>query len=433
MKAGFAREKINPPLGTRMFGIGPRDAGGGCRSINDDIYVRALYCCHEGEAALVMSFDLCFVGRAEADRLKGVLGRVLGLLPRQILLSATHTHAGPAFGLWSSVEYEMPDILYARAVEAATVAAAQAALAAAEEAVLSAAATRSSLPISRRLVVDGKAHTKPNPDGAVSDVLPVCLLQNLAGRPICLLFSIATHPTLMRGWEISADICGAACAAIDSDLGADCSLFLQGTAGDSKPYTVAAGDEWRWDTGWQETRETGAILARETIACLENELKPIEPKIRTALVETLWPLEKAERSYLEAVQADPLVINDPLMGREWATRQLESLDRFGAVAETASVLMQGVQLGDGLRLIGIEGEPVAYYGHMILRHFPEGVTFPLGYANGEALYLPTTSMLQEGGMEVTAYYQYGFPAPLAPGMESLAESGLEALKSLGVG
>lgn len=432
MKAGFSRKTITPPLGTRMTGLGTRDIESGCKSIHDEIYVRALYTEHEGEEALIMSFDLCFLGRADSDRLKGAAGRAVDLAPRQILPVATHTHASPAVGTWYSTDYVMPDPLYLRALEAATVQAAVEAKNSAQEAVLSAGVSRSELPMSRRKLIDGKVYTKPNPGGEVNDTLPVCLYETLDGKPICLLFSVSTHPSVMRSWEISADFCGVACDLVDQYLGATCSLFLQGTAGDSKPATVADGEEWDWETGWPQTQRSGEIVAEETIACLKQGLQRVEPKIESGLVETLWPLEKVERSFFEAVKENPALIEDEICGRQWAERQLQSLDRFGFVPDAASVLFQGVQLGEGLRLIAIEGEPVAAYGKMIFNHYPEGITFALGYANGEALYLPTTPMLPEGGMEVTSYNQYGFPARLAAGMETHAERGLEELKELGV-
>jgi hypothetical protein len=96
------------------------------------------------------------------------------------------------------------------------------------------------------------------------------------------------------------------------------------------------------------------------------------------------------------------------------------------------VLFQGIQLGEGLRLIAIEGEPMAAYGNMILDAYPNGVTFPLGYANGEALYLVTSNMLDEGGMEPTSYWEYGWPAPLAPGMEAIVAEAIEELGQRGI-
>src|SRR5687768_7124802 len=112
MKAGFSKEKITPPIGTTMMGIGPRDLSSGCTAIHDDIFVRALYCEHAGEAALIMSFDLCFLGREDSDRLKGAIGRVLDLTPRQILLVATHSHASPSVGTWFAAGYIVPDYAY---------------------------------------------------------------------------------------------------------------------------------------------------------------------------------------------------------------------------------------------------------------------------------------------------------------------------------
>ena len=94
MKAGFARANITPPIGTHMSGFGGRDKDHGCESIHDDLFVRALYVEHEGEPALMVGYDLLFFGRELADRIKGAIGRQVDLLPRQILLNTSHTHAG---------------------------------------------------------------------------------------------------------------------------------------------------------------------------------------------------------------------------------------------------------------------------------------------------------------------------------------------------
>ena len=433
MKAGFARVCITPPPGTRMMGLGDRDAFHGCDSVHDDIFVRALYCEHGNEAALIMSFDCCFIGREDSGRFKDAVGRALDLRPRQILFSATHSHAGPASGTWYSAGFLAPDRLYLQCLERAVVQAAIAAQANAQEATLHAGAARSSLPQSRRLCVDGQARTAPNPDGLVSDVLPVCLLQNAQAEPICLLFSVATHPSIVRGAAISAEFPGVACDLLDAHLGAPASLFLQGTGGDSKPANIAAGDDWNWQAGWEEMEEAGRIVAQETISCLQAGLAPVEPRVRTALLEMQWPLQAVRREYLEAVRENPEQINDPIIGAQWAARQLEQWDKYGAVASSAAVLLQGVQLGEGLRLIAMEGEPVAFYGRMMQDAYADGVTFPLGYANGEALYLVTSAMVDEGGMEVVSYYQFGCPAPLAAGMEPIVAQALEDLRRRGVG
>ena len=115
MKAGFARVNINPPIGTRMTGFGPRDRDHGCEAIHDDIYTRALYLTHGGKEMLIMGFDLLFFSRDEVDRYKGAIGRKIDLMPSQILLNTSHNHVGPKVGTWL---YDPPsDPFYLQALE----------------------------------------------------------------------------------------------------------------------------------------------------------------------------------------------------------------------------------------------------------------------------------------------------------------------------
>ena len=429
MRAGFAKISITPPIGTRMQGIGERDLFSPCTSIHDDIYVRALYTEHEGEAALIMSFDLCFIGRRQSDRFKGSIARRLELLPRQILLSATHSHVSPVADNYLTGNYQPVDQLYMDAMEKAVVLAAITAHGNAREATMSAGEGRSRLPMNRRRPVEGGTDNAPNPDGKVIETMPVCLFKDEGGKPFALLYSIAAHPSLMRGYAISAEFCGTACDVLDEYLGCEGSLFLQGTAGDSKPSTIALETSWNWGPSWEIMEETGRILAREVIGLVEDGLQPVAPQIHSAITETHWPLQPApERGYFEKEAAEG---RGP-MRREWAAWNLECLDKYGQLPSTAPIHVQGIQLGDGLRLVGVEGEPVSAYGEMIKDAFGSGTTFPLGYANGEGMYLVTSEMLPQGGMEVTSYWEYNFPSRLAPGMETSLEQGIAELRRLGI-
>jgi len=55
--------------------------------------------------------------------------------------------------------------------------------------------------------------------------------------------------------------------------------------------------------------------------------------------------------------------------------------------------------------------------------------FVLGYTDGAQLYLPAERMLAEGGYEVDSYYEYGYPAGLAPGFEKVLEDTIRELES----
>jgi len=425
LSAGFAREKITPPLGTRMMGFGGRDFKQGCQGIHDDLFVRALFLEHRGERALILAYDLCFVGRAEADRFKGALGREFDLLPRQILINTSHNHAGPAVGTWYWSGYLPAGRLYIDQLERATLQAARRAHEERREVTLSAGIGETQLPMSRRKP-DGKGDIAfaPNPDGVTYRRLPVCRLEDHTGKAVCLLFSVSAHPSMALGWEISADYPGVACRLLDEHLGTTATMFLQGSGADANTCILGTATQWQRGT-WDQIEQAGRMVAREAIAVLNQRLRPIEPVIHTAIIETHWPLQPApSRSELEAIVKEVNPEDCPKNIRcQWATRQLTLLGR-GTLPTSAGVLLQVMQFGPALRLVGLEGEPVAEWGRIIEEVCGPGVTFPLGYSNGQGLYLPVSSMISEGGYEVVSSWEYGYPAMLATGMEEIVLAAL---------
>ncbi len=413
-----------------MMGFGSRDRRQGCTGVHDDIFVRAVYLEHAGEAALIMGFDLCFVGRVEADRFKGAIGRRIDLSPRQILLNASHSHVGPSVGAWYDAAYIAPDRLYLEQLEAAVVRAALEAQDAAREVTIWAGATRSALPLNRRRKsAGGEVTMAPNPDGLVFDHLPICLFQDRDDKPVGMLFSVSCHPSMMSGFEISAEYPGAAMDRLDSHLGTTASLFLQGTGGDAKPSVIGKGAErWRPAT-WEEMDEAGKMVAAEVIAALETGLVEVEPKLVAQSKEVDWPMEASlDRQGYQAIAADA---DEPEVKRLWARRMVERLER-GQLPGAVTLTLQGVQIGRSLRLVALDGEPVAGWGVLMRDFYGEGVTFALGYSNGEGLYLPTSGMMDEGGYEVVSYWEYGWPARLAKGFEGILTGALEQLRASGI-
>jgi len=281
----------------------------------------------------------------------------------------------------------------------------------------------------------GGMENRPNPDGYVYDRLPICLLKDDRGRPVCLLFSISTHPSMITGWEISAEYCGAATRALDKRLGAVCSMFLQGVAGDSKPSVIGRGGVDRWQPGtWDLMEEAGGMVAREVNGALNAGLKRVEPDLRTASVEMKWPLEPAPpKSYFEQIVAGPRPESKSKDVRYmWAAKVIERIERGDTLPASVTLTAHGVRLGDGLRIFGMEGEAVGQWGKFVEDFYSGGVTFPLGYTDGTGLYLPTSKMLPEGGYEVVSYWEYGLPSSLAPGMEREVLRALTELRDQGI-
>ena len=433
MRAGFAREKITPPIGTHMLGFGNRDTEKGCEAIHDDLYVHALFLEYGDEKAVILSYDLCFVSRDLADRFRGCVARTFDVRPRQILLNFSHTHAGPCTANWGfSGHKQMIDPLYLDDVGDATVRAVKAASASARAAKVWAGQTTTRLPLSRRKP-DGKGGVewRPYPEGTVCNTLPLSLFKDQAGKPICLLYSVSCHPSTIGGWHISADYPGVASELINQHLGfADGgAMFLQGCAGDTKPCVVGNGRDavdvsWRGGT-WEDVSRAGQIVADEVIAGMRDGLSETPAALRTWEIEMQWPLATPPaRAELEKYAGS----NQPLLRRLWAQRMLRILERHGALDADAPILMQGIKIGEGLRIVGLEGEAVAGLGILIREFYSRGITFPLGYIHGTQLYLPTDAMIPEKGYEVDSYFEYGFPAPLVPGLEAILLRSLTELK-----
>jgi hypothetical protein len=441
LRAGFAAVKITPPLGTALSGFGERDFDpAGAQGVHDDLYARVLYLAQGNQEAMIIGFDLLFFSREESDRFKAAIGNMTGLGPNEILLNTSHTHTGPKVGNWY---YTASDPLYLRELEKDMVAAAAEAKQSAREVNLWAGETRTDVPLSRRrLLADGTAAFAPNPAGPVYDFLPFVLFKSDDGSPVCLLFSVACHPSTIKGDElayfISADFPGAAAAEIDKFLGSPAALFLQGAGGDAKPSVIGQDlDQWRGGN-WEDVTAVGRMIASEIQGALATGLKEVVPRLNTVLVEIglpIAPLPTREEltSILERPESKaegaPVHLR---VRRTWAEEQIARLDRGYGLRTEVPVLVQGIQLGRGLRIIGIEGELVAELGVLIRDFYGDGITFPLGYSNGAQMYLPTSRMIQEGGYEVESFWEYRQPAPLAPGLENLFLDGLEKLRRAGI-
>lgn len=421
--AGFARAKITPPLGTRMFGWGARDEERGCDSIHDDLFVRALWLEQESEKALIMGFDLLFFSRDAADRLRGAIARRFGLESRQILLNTSHTHSGPTTGTWYTALFSPPDHLYLNRLERAVLDAAENARGSLVEVSLSAGVTRTNMMVRRRRP-DGRGGVewKPYAEG-IHDSVPVCLFSDSRGRPACLLFSVSCHPSTFPGHAVSADYPGVAMAELDRHLGAECSLFLQGAGGDSKVRGFVNPDGF--GNTWEDAQKGGQTVAADVIHLLEKGLGTVKPSLACAETEVCLPFaglpSHAELEKTAREEANPAK-------QMWANNMLARLERGEHLPECVPITVHSVRIGEDARIAGLETEPVAEWGPIIERFYGGGVTFALGYTDGCQLYLPTTRMLSEGGYEVDSFWEYQWPAQLAPGMEERVLNALSAIR-----
>ncbi len=431
MKAGFARRCITPPQGTRLQGFLPRDLQAPVAKVHDDVHVRILYLEDEGERLVIVGLDVCFVGRLEAAVIKAALGTEFDLAPRQILLNSSHTHASGALGRWGFAPEERTDEVYLHAVSQRIAQACSEAKRTACEATLRAGCATTGVPCSRRCPdATGAIRNAPNPAAPVFNALPVAVFEDVASTPICVLFSIGSHPSTVNGTEVSADYPGVAMSLLDRHHGRPVALFLQGPGGDARPRPCAQAGQWRRNH-WPDVAATGRIVAQETLGHLKHRTRRFRSSLASAITTVHLPLAVSVTSArrLRAQANESYWRGRPPWEARWragwAEAALREHDRFGAFgSDTASIVLQRMRLADGVEIVALEGEPVGRLGQIVSDASDAEVAFVLGYSNGEGLYLPTSEMLAEGGYEVESYWEYGYAGPLKPGLEDLIVAGL---------
>ncbi len=438
LQVGFARADITPPVGTPMTGFGAHYSDKkGAREIHDPVEARALFFKHADQEVLIVGMDLCFLSRDEADRFKGAIGRRLDLAPSQILLNASHNHTGPRCGTWF---YLKPARKFLHMLEEKLVEVSVTASESLEDVTMWAGETTSKLPVNRRLPnpETGEIDFAPNPKGSIYQYLPFVLFKNAEGNPVHVMFSVAAHPSNIKGvdrsFHISADYPGVAARLIDKHLGQTGALFLQGAAGCAKCSIVPGKDQFPSGT-WEEVEKAGGIVAHELIAALDQDLAPIDPALFVRSIEMHWPLQPSmgKEGYQKVVE-DPETHAESIAEVKgvWAKDMLDRLESGYELPTDVPITAHGIKLGSEFRIVAIEGEMVDALGHQIRNSYDSGITMPLGYSNGCQMYLPTSEMVDEGGYEVESFWEYRHPAPLAKGMEKILAETVKKLQAEGI-
>ena len=119
LKVGLGRTIITPPANVQMYGFARSQVSTG---VHDDLYAKTLIVESGGKAAVLLVLSLCGLGREYVERIRGGISEKTGIPEEHILISCTHTHAGPRVGDANiqnvgAADREYPEFLIRRAVE----------------------------------------------------------------------------------------------------------------------------------------------------------------------------------------------------------------------------------------------------------------------------------------------------------------------------
>ncbi|WP_152364640.1 hypothetical protein [Microlunatus speluncae] len=401
-RVGIATADITPPVGGPLAGFAAR---GPHTSTGVDHPLRAVTTViGDGRTDLLLVSVEWLGCYDQTSRLRRVLGERTGIPERQILLSASHTHCGPAIRHADYAEHGWIDEDY---LEAAIGKIARAAGIAARHrfpAVLRQGTGGCSVAMSRRLpdpdhpgrVFDSML---PNPDGVTDHQVGVITVESADDGVVRgIMINYACHPTSRGGLKVSGDFVGFAYDHLDEAFPYAQPSFLQGCGGDQKPRPVEPGAAAFGTRTLDQVRDLGSDLGRAVQAAISAGLAPVTGPITIGSAIEVLRTEPVSRETLEAERDRP----SASYRKRWAEVLLDRLDRGVPDLDRVEFELQTITFGTSLALVAMAGEMTVEHGLRLKRD--HGTRFdqvlPLGYANGMVGYVPVARQFAEYGYEV---------------------------------
>ena len=353
-KAGVAVADITPQQPLRMAGYASRKEP--AEGTEQKLFGKAI-AIEDGQGQRVVMITLDLIG---------VLGELRSAVAEQLqqrhdlpahalLLNASHTHCGPAYGRDDAQDYM-------KHLTASLVRIASLSLQRLQPASLSYSVARASVAMNRRTPTDNGFQNHPNPNGPVDHTVPVLSVRDTDGRLQAVVFGYACHNTTMGFRKWLGDYAGYAQEYLEADHPGVTALFMMGCGGDQNPYP-------------------------------RSELKYAQRHGRT--------LATAVEAALEVNQRRPRHQRE-LTGKLQST--LETVDLKFAVANRADFAypVQVIRVGNGLTLIALGSEVVVDYALRLkseLSRVDGPAIWVAGYSNVYSGYIPSRRVLLEGGYE----------------------------------
>ncbi len=367
-----------------------------------------------GTKIVIVTTDLIGLVREVTERIAAQAAERLDLDRNRLVMTSSHTHAGPTLGHSLPVMYELtPEQSqaverYTRYLEEQVVAVIAKAIANLAPAQLSFHHGTAGFAMNRREPTPQGIKLGVNRDGPVDHDVPVLQVTSPDGKLRAVLFSYACHNTTLGGnqYEFHGDYAGEAQARFEKEHPGTVALFMMGCGGDANPYPRGE---------LENARRHGEEMASAVTEAIAKTGRPVEGQLRSELIHFPIPLAAPpSRSDFEARLND----TDRFVRRH-AAYQLELLKRDGHSTRDYSYPVQAVQFGKTVTLVALGGEVVVGYAQQLKERLGEAATWPVGYANDVFAYIPTRKILAEGGYEAAqSQIYYGMPGPWAPEIEA---------------
>jgi neutral ceramidase len=381
MGAGFraaaVKVDITPQTPQWLLGYDARQSIG----VHDPIYHRVVAMDSGDTQFYLISTDICLYSPGLYDEVAAQLQKEMGIDPKNVWWSTTHTHAAPEVGPPGVTKVFQPnrfthewDREYAAFATKSLIDAVRSARDKLEPARIAIGEGFAMANINRRAKDEnGRVSLGLNPDGPADRQIGLIKLERPDGSLIAVIMNYAMHGTVMDGHNllISSDAPGTVTAYLEQKLGGVV-LYEQGGAGNMAPiYTVYSSPSAGHLSEFQ------VLLGDKVI----EALKQLGPATDAVTISTA-------ASTIDTPRKDTLGWTDDLAA-------------YAGTAEghpTVKMPVRFLRINDLI----VWSLPVEMFCEIALNvrdHSPFPHTFYFGYTNGWLGYLPTAQGFKDGGYE----------------------------------
>jgi len=422
-KAGTAKVKITPQEKMWLSGYASRDRA--AESTTVDLWAKALVVEDaSGKQAVLVTSDMIGFPKGMSDRIRAQLQARFGWDKAQVILNASHTHSGPyvadpgVFNCYhdnfnhSKEQLDMA-ARYARWFESQIIDLIVQATRALEPVTLSAANGVARIQVNRRNNSERDLAFQTELKGPNDFAVPVLKVCDASGRMKAIVFGYACHPTVLDGFSWSGDYPGYAQLELEKSYPEATALFFQGAGADQNPLprrSIALAKQY------------GVTLAAAVERTLSEEMQELPASLRVAYQEI--PLTFG--AFPTDDELNEIVRTNTGYQRRWATYFLDQKKSGKPLMKTYPYPVQVWNLG-GLPLFSLGGELTVSYAIGLKQRYGHNA-FVMGYSNDVMAYIPSRSIIEEGGYEgATSIMAEGMPAPWTDNIETLIYDGIDAL------
>ena len=412
MRVGVARGDITPVDSVWLTGYAHRDRKS--EGVYHPLRAGAVYMEGSDDAGLIVTADVIGFDLSTAAAAKLQIAAATGLLPRQIVLTATHTHGGPfilPMALPGEIEAEYAEFLRRRLVEIA-----MSARTTAVAGHIRSSRGRSEFGVNRRLP-DGRGGVEfaPNPGGPIDRDLDTLWFEDDAGTTLGTLTVYGCHATSLGDHMVGGDYPGYLCTALERSTGAP-AFFAAGCAGDVRPwYTLDSAQDFGRPS-LDELEAAGDQMADEVLASREGAIDVDGESLQLACDYHHLPYAQLPSRQELTSEAEDGSDSD---FRKWA-RVMLSLCESGALPTSCPHEIQILRFNPDCFVLFLGGEILSEVGQHLKQRLQPAHAVTAAYSNGLIGYLPSENAYDLGGYEVDGSYRYFLrPAPFTKDVERL--------------